>query len=163
MKSTKKVLAVLLATAMLCTIFASSAFAVNFTTDINLPFPSYIRSYYHIEDNLVRAWGTLSFAPSSRNVIYSVSCENINYDSLYEYGLVAQCAINYDDGSQDYDYNTLQVMIGQGIYRTFDNLMAVASNKTLIGFDAEFFVGYNDTVIWEGSIFPEAHILGINA
>ena len=160
MKAMKKIFAVLLATAMLCAVCTASAFAIPMTTPDG---GAYTFSFYHAAEGRIEPEGTLSFSSSSRVVTYKVSCRNVAYESLYEYNLIAQCAINYDDGSQDYDYNTLNVMIDVGYAKTNNNYMAVDTDKTVISVDAEFFVGYNENLLWEGSIYPPANVLGINA
>ena len=160
MKSMKKLLAVLLATAMLCAVCAASAFAIPMTTPDG---GAYTFSFYHAAEGRIEPEGTLTFSSSSRSLTYGVSCKNVNYYNNYEYNLIAQCAINYDDGSQDYDYVSVNVFIDPTYTDSIDDSMRVDSNKTAISFDAEFFVGYNENLLWEGSIYPPANVLGINA
>ena len=160
MKAMKKIFAVLLATAMLCAVCTASAFAIPMTTPDG---GAYTFSFYHAAEGRIEPEGTLSFSSSSRVVTYKVSCRNVAYESLYEYNLIAQCAINYDDGSQDYDYVSVNVLIGPNDSNFIDDTMTLNPNKTAISVDAEFFVGYNENLLWEGSIYPPANVLGINA
>ena len=160
----KKFFAILLAAAMLFAVCSFSAFAdgVISTDDSNIPNVD-INSFYYVSDTKeIRANGTLSFNPATRAVCYTVSCTNIGYDDLSNFHLWAQCAINYDDGTQDFDTATIQVLIGHGVEKKREKTYIVPSNKTVISLDAEYQVWYEQDTLWEGQIYYPL-TLGINA
>ena len=158
MKSTKKVLAVLLATAMLFAIYAISAFAIS--SDDGVSTNDYPKGSIDYTNGAIEGKGTLQFNPSTRTLTYILSCNNKSHEDLNEFRLFAQCAINYTDGSQDFDTVAIQALIaptyGESIYKSF----VIPSKKTVSSFDAEFFIMYGTETLWEGQIY---HILTSNA
>ena len=160
----KKFFAILLAATMLFAVCSFSAFAdgVISTDGSNIPNVN-INSFYYVSNTKdIRANGTLSFNPATRAVSYTVSCTNIGYDNLSNFHLWVQCAITYDDGTQDFDTATIQVLIDHGDGTILEDSFIVPSNKTVISLDAEYLVWYEQDTLWEGQIYYPL-TLGINA
>ena len=160
----KKIFAILLAAAMLFAVCSFSAFAdgVISTDGSNIPNVE-INSFYYVSNTEeIQAKGTLSFNPATRAVNYTVSCTNIGYDDLSNFHLWAQCAINYSDGSQDFDTATIQPLIAPGKTESISGNPLIPSNKTVISLDAEYQVWHENGTLWEGQIYYPL-TLGINA
>ena len=155
----KKIISVILATVMLFAVCTMSVFAISISTNDGTTNPN-VGSLHYVDT--IEAKGKLNFSPSNRYLDYTVSCKNINHDELYDYHLYAQCAINYSDESQDFYTVTNQLLIGHNTERTIRGDAVLPSNKTVVGFDAEFFVWYNHNTLWEGYIY-ETYTVGINA
>ena len=164
MKFTKKVLSVLLATAM---IFAVCAMAVSadtiytgLTTNSNNHPDTDFR--YYVDDDLINAQGFIRFYPNTRILYYGVTCNNLDYYELESYLLHAQCAVNYEDETQDFYTISRRVLIPKQRGETLEDTANTTSGKTIISFDAEFQIGYSSNTLWEGRINDE-YTLGINA
>ena len=158
----KKFISICLAVAMIFAVCTFSAFADPIST-YDKDYPKYNDNvnYFYYTDK-IEAEGTLNFNPATRTVSYTVSCTNISYDNLCNFHLWAQCAINYSDGSQDFDTRSLQVLLAHGNGTTVDRQIAIPSNKTLVSLDAEYQVWYEQDTLWEGQIYYPL-TLGINA
>ena len=158
----KKIISISLAVAMIFAVCTFSAFADPIST-YDKDYPKYNDNvnYFYYTDK-IEAEGTLNFNPATRAVNYTVSCTNIGYDDLSNFHLWAQCSINYDDGSQDFDTATIQVLIGHGVEKKREKTYIVPSNKTVISLDAEYQVWYEQDTLWEGQIYYPL-TLGINA
>ena len=158
----KKIISIFLAVAMIFAVCTFSAFADPIST-YDKDYPKYNDNvnYFYYTDK-IEAEGTLSFTSATRAVNYTVSCTNIGYDDFSNFHLWAQCAINYDDGTQDFDTRALQVLIDPGHGTTVEKQVILPSNKTVISLDAEYQVWNENGTLWEGQIYYPL-TLGINA
>ena len=155
----KKLISIFLTVAMIFAVCAMSVFADPISTNHKGTNPN-VNYLYYVDK--IEAEGTLSFNHATRAVNYTVSCTNISYDDLLNFHLWAQCAITYDDGTQDFDTATIQVLIGHGVEKKREKTYIVPSNKTVISLDAEYLVWYEQDTLWEGQIYYPL-TLGINA
>ena len=155
----KKLISIFLTVAMIFAVCAMSVFADPISTNHKGTNPN-VNYLYYVDK--IEAEGTLSFNHATRAVNYTVSCTNISYDDLLNFHLWAQCAINYSDGSQDFDTAAIQVLIAKKKGTTLEDSFVVPSNKTVISLDAEYLVWYEQDTLWEGQIYYPL-TLGINA
>ena len=157
MKSVKKILAVLLATAMIFAICAISVFADSIsdidglnTSSNNHPDTGFL---YYVDDKVINAQGTLKYAPSAHSVELRVYCKNIEYNAITEYLMFAQCAVNYTDGSQDFFTVSRGELIDHGDLKYVNDSFQLSTGKIVESFDAEFFIWYENDTLWEGRIY----------
>ena len=147
----KKLISVLLATAMIFAVCAMPAFAISSADGVSTN--DYPKGSINYTNGAIEGEGSLQFNPATRAVSYTVSCTNINYDGLSNFHLWAQCAINYADGSQDFDTVTIQVLIGHEHGTTLADSFIVPSNKTVVSLDAEYQIWHENGTLWEGHIY----------
>ena len=161
MKSTKKVLAVLLATAMIFAVCAMPAFAdVRYTTRHSSEYIGYLHDY---SNGTIEAEGNILFISNSRLLYYAVYGENLTFNQSGNFRLHAQCAVNYSDDTQDFYNNATHVCIIPGnLKKSAVGQAQLSFEKTIVSFDGEFFVWYEDEIFWEAQLYVE-YIPGINA
>lgn len=154
MKFTKKFVAILLATVMIFAVCTFSAFAETIST-YDKDYPTYNVGYFYYLDFPydINGEGTLDYDASNHSVELRVYCQNIGYDSVSEYHLYAQCAVNYTDGTQDFFTVSRRMFIAPSelVAYIFDTFY-LPSNKTVESFDAEFFIWYENESLWEAYI-----------
>ena len=150
----KKLISVFLAVAMIFAVCAMSVFATPISTNHKGTNPHVNYLYYVDPLYDINAEGTLEYEPSNHSVDLRLYCQNIGYDSVSEYHLFAQCAVNYTDGTQDFFTISRRMFIepNELISYIFDTFYLPA-NKTIESFDAEFFIWYENDTLWEGQIY----------
>ena len=141
----KKLISVFLAVAMIFTVCAMSVSAEAIST--------YDNEYFYYTGK-IKAEGTLEYFPATNSVKLYVYCTNNEYDSVSEFHLFAQCAVNYSDGSQDFFTISNRMFLApiEPVRYVFDTFYLPA-NKTIESFDAEFFIWYENDTLWEGQIY----------
>jgi len=135
MKSVKKIFAVLLATAMIFAICAISVFAtvvdvstVESDDEINIEDKFYI---YNPWNTIAEAEGFIYFNSNTRFLNYGVTFTNHDYEELNMYLLHAQCAVNYDDGTQDFFTISRRLLVPKQRGETLDEFVNISSGKLL--------------------------------
>ena len=143
----KKFLAVLLATAMLLSVCAFSAFAAHdFSTNQSGQFSE----YYVRNEIIVEGWADPEFN-SGRNIFYGVTITNLQRSEVVYNGYL-QCVATFSDETIDIDETNDSVTLeheGEGNICQFHFL---PFGKTLVSFDAEFQVTSSGYLKWEGIV-----------
>ena len=141
----KKLISIFLTVAMIFAVCAMPAFAEAISTNDN--------EYLYYTDK-IEAEGRLEYKPATHSVELRLYCTNNGYDSVSEYHLFAQCAVNYTDGSQDFFTMSKREFIAFDYPTKYAlDTFQLSSGKTVESFDAEFFVLYENETLWEGQIY----------
>ena len=154
----KKIISVFLATVMLFSLCATSVFAEEITTT-----PPYgDDEYYSNSDEELLAYGWVNFNPATDiTLLYGVMIKNLQ-DSRVTYGYNMQCAVNYDDETQDFDYAHGYVTLNYEENASRNSFVLLYTDKTVVYIDAEFHVNSSGYEKWMGFI-GQTLTLGINA
>ena len=143
----KKILAVLLATAMLLSVCAFSVFAEH---DFSTNHPGQWCENYAPGEITVEGWADPEFN-SGKNIFYGVTITNHEKKEVVYTGYI-QCVATFSDETIDVDEDTYSVTLrheGEGDICQFHFL---PFGKTLVSFDAEFQVASSGYLKWEGGI-----------
>ena len=152
----KKFISICLAVAMIFAVCAMSVFAETIST-YDKGYPKFNDNvdylYYVEEDDELYAEGKLEYDLSANSVTLRLYCTNNGYDSVSEFHLFAQCAVNYTDGSQDFFTLSRREFITSVYPKYAIDSFQLSSGKTIESFDAEFFIWYENDTLWEGQIY----------
>ena len=151
MKSTKKVISILLAAAMIFAVCAMSALADDPISTNDDPNTNPNVGSFHYVDT-IEAEGTLSFNPNTNTVMLTVSCFNKRHAGISDFHLHAQCYVVYSDGSDDFFTVTRNMLIDSGDSKGFPETLSLQSDKTVESLDVEFWIWYGNNTLWEGYI-----------
>ena len=151
MKSTKKVISILLAAAMIFAVCAMSALADGTisTNDGTTTNPD-VGSLHYV--NTIEAEGEMTFYPNTNTVTLKVSCFNKRHAGISDFHLYAQCYVVYSDGSDDFLTVTHNMLIDSGDSKGFTEPLSLQSDKTVESLDVEFLIWYGNNTLWEGYI-----------
>ena len=151
----KKILAVLLATAMLFAAFAMPAFAATITLNTNNDGNS---------ENFNVDWldglGIAILDTDAGMINYGLWMKNkLNLEVTYHFN--AQCAVDYADETQDYEDYYGYFYFGGAGDDTVLQPMQLSSGKTIIKIDAEFHIHSAGEELWWG-ILGHTYTAGID-
>ena len=143
----KKILAVLLATAMLLSVCAFSAFAAHdFSTNQSGQFSE----YYVRNEITVEGWADPEF-DLGRSILYGVTITNHVRSEVVYYGYI-QCVATFSDETIDMDEYVGFVTLIHEEKGDVDQCNFLPYGKTLVSFDAEFQVASSGYLKWEGVV-----------
>ena len=141
----KKLLTVILATVMLFSVIITSVYA-----DEQLDTTGNDSYYFDYEDTW-NCLGTITFTVGTRILKQEVVAA-YSGDLEIVCHFYSQCAVNYADGTQDFDYTFGTRNVTNEQNRSIFKRMTLPAGKTIVSFDGECQVYSNQTTIWEGFI-----------
>ena len=143
----KKILAVLLATAMLLSVCAFSVFAEHdFSTNQSGQFSE----NYASDEITVEGWADPEF-DLGRSILYGVTIMNLQKSTVVYNGYI-QCVATFSDETIDMDEYVGSVTLDENQFDDIDQCHFLPFGKTLVSFDAEFQVTSSGYLKWEGVI-----------
>ena len=143
----KKLFAILLATAMLLSVCAFSAFAAH---DFSTNHPGQSYEYYVRNEITVEGWADPEFN-LGRNIFYGVTITNHEEKEVVYTGYI-QCVATFSDETIDVDEDTYSVTLEHQDEGDICQFHFLPFGKTLVSFDAEFQVTSSGYLKWEGIV-----------
>ena len=143
----KKILAVLLATAMLLSVCAFSVFAEH---DFSTNHSGQSSENYARDEVIVEGWADPEFN-SGRNIFYGVTIKNLQQSEVVYKGYL-QCVATFSDETIDIDETNDSVTLLSGKEGNVYQFHFLPFGKTLVSFDAEFQVTSSGYLKWEGIV-----------
>ena len=135
----KKFIAIFLAVVLVFCLLTSSVFATGefYGEYAGTYFPAYLNGGYDFT-----AVGLIYYAPMYNVVTVGAIVTNYN-NSVLSARIRVQCAIEYSDGTYDFDYDTRTFSIDYGIDNEYSGSfdMIPNSDKTIIAFNTEYNIG----------------------